>query len=284
MKKKTRSAAWFLREVRKSIKADPSKPVRFDVAEIEMPAVNAAYRKLVFDGGELVPWMMGKTESPPPPPRHIREGEQPKAGAAYRKPSYFARVAFIGPNVFSPVKIIRGTPARRYKGPQEAMEAWGARLDKLRGEYAPEHHVEGRPVLTKRPRDDRMDFEVWRGEDWLARRYATLYPAEIARLLEAGEGARYAVRMMEPHYKRRMQIKRQNKVNASKDTGGRGYIRYDELLGLLKKHKAAGLDYSEAEKAIAREKLPRNYSHYKIRDRIERREKVKRAADFYATL
>ena len=75
-----------------------------------------------------------------------------------------------------------------------------------------------------------------------------------------------------------------NTESGGGDAGNRGYIAYPELLDLLKKHKAAGLDYSEAEKAIAREKLPRNYSHYKIRDRIERREKVKRAADFYATL
>ncbi len=237
MKKKTRSTAWFIREIQKQYASDPGKPIRFDVAEIEMPAVNAAYRKLVFDGGELVPWMMGKTESPPPPPRHIREGEQPKAGAAYRKPSYFARVAFIGPNVFSPVKIIRGTPARRYKGPQEAMEAWGARLDKLRGEYAPEHHVEGRPVLTKRPRDDRMDFEVWRGEDWLARRYATLYPAEIARLLEAGEGARYAVKMMEPEAAEGRRWKRDREAGAKAGGKARAIATLPEIIQAFKEYK-----------------------------------------------
>lgn len=195
-----RTASWFLREVRKAIKADPSKPVRFDVAESEMQAVNAAYRKLIFDGGKLIPWMMGKTEPPPPPPRHIRENEPLQRKAVSPNPSCFLRVAFLGPNVYTPAKIIRGTPAKRYKGPQEAMEAWSARLDELRTEYIPDFHVEGRYKVTVRPGDDRMDYEVWRGEDWLARRYCTLYSAEIVRLLESGDGNKYAVELMRPAY------------------------------------------------------------------------------------
>jgi len=237
MKKKTRSAAWFLREVRKSIKADPSKPVRFDVEENEMAAVNAAYDELVFVGGNLVPWLKGIAEPPPPPPRHIREGEQPKREAASPKTPLRWRVSFIGPNVFTPAKIIRGTPASRYKGPPEAMEAWCMRLDEVRCEYAPEYHVEGRHVMTRRYGDNRMDYEVWRGEDWLARRYATLYPAEIARLLESGKGARYAVKMMEPEAAEGRRWKRYREAGAKAGGKARAIATLPEIIQAFKEYK-----------------------------------------------
>lgn len=283
-KTKQRSAEWFLREIRKSIKADPMRPIRFEVDEIEMKAVHAAYVNLCFSGANLIPWHFGQTEPPPPPPRHIRENERVQRKDRFPNTPLRWRVSFIGPNVFAPAKVIRGTPAKHYKGPREAMEAWCERLDKLRNEFSPEYHVEGRHIMTRRYGDDRMDYEVWRGEDWLSRRYATLYPAEIARLLESGEGLKFAVKMMEPDAARGRAVVKRNRKNASMDAGGRGYIPYAELMALLKTFKAAGLTYPEAEMKIASDKLPRNYSHYKIRARIERHEKVKHAQDFYATL
>ena len=219
MSKKPRSAEWFIREIQKQCAAAPGKPIRFDANDREMKAVGAAYRKLIFKGGKMVPWLKVISEPPPPPPRHIREGGPLKRKAATPKTPRIWRVAFIGPNVFAPAKVIRGTRARRYKGPQEAMEAWCTRLDKLRGEYSPEHHVEGRHILTMRPGDDRMDYEIWRGEDWLARRYATLYPAEIARLLESGEGLKFAVKIMEPDAKygiKAKQARAKGQENAAK--------------------------------------------------------------------
>lgn len=270
MKKKTRSAAWFLREVRKSIKADPSKPVRFDVEENEMAAVNAAYDELVFVGGNLVPWLKGIAEPPPPPPRHIREGEQPKREAASPKTPLRWRVSFIGPNVFTPAKIIRGTPASRYKGPQEAMEAWCMRLDEVRCEYAPEYHVEGRHVMTRRYGDNRMDYEVWRGEDWLARRYATLYPAEIARLLESGKGARYAVKMMEPHYRKKITMDRRNRENATAGGKARATCTDEQIEAAFTEYRQRNPrnSYASAESFVAR-KL--GYSNpRKLGERIKR--------------
>ncbi|HPC49676.1 MAG TPA: hypothetical protein PL016_06050 [Kiritimatiellia bacterium] len=270
MKKKTRSAAWFLREVRKSIKADPSKPVRFDVEENEMAAVNAAYDELVFVGGNLVPWLKGIAEPPPPPPRHIREGEQPKREAASPKTPLRWRVSFIGPNVFTPAKIIRGTPASRYKGPQEAMEAWCMRLDEVRCEYAPEYHVEGRHVMTRRYGDNRMDYEVWRGEDWLARRYATLYPAEIARLLESGKGARYAVKMMEPHYRKKITMDRRNRENATAGGKARATCTDEQIEAAFTEYRQHNPrnSYASAESFVAR-KL--GYSNpRKLGERIQR--------------
>ena len=284
MNKKPRSAEWFIREIRKQYAVNPGKPIRFDVDDRERKAVNAAYRQLVFDRGNMIQWLKGISEPPPPPPRHISEGKLPKRKDVYPKTPLRWRVSFIGPNVFAPAKVIRGTPAKHYKGPREAMEAWCERLDKLRNEFSPEYHIEGRHIMTRRYGDDRMDYEVWRGEDWLSRRYATLYPAEIARLLESGEGLKFAVKMMEPDAARGRAVVKRNRKNASMDAGGRGYIPYAELMALLKTFKAAGLTYPEAEMKIASDKLPRNYSHYKIRARIERHEKVKHAQDFYATL
>ena len=284
MNKKPRSAEWFIREIRKQYAVNPGKPIRFDVDDRERKAVNAAYRQLVFDRGNMIQWLKGISEPPPPPPRHISEGKLPKRKDVSPKTPLRWRVSFIGPNVFAPAKVIRGTPAKHYKGPREAMEAWCERLDKLRNEFSPEYHIEGRHIMTRRYGDDRMDYEVWRGEDWLSRRYATLYPAEIARLLESGEGLKFAVKMMEPDAARGRAVVKRNRKNASMDAGGRGYIPYAELMALLKTFKAAGLTYPEAEMKIASDKLPRNYSHYKIRARIERHEKVKHAQDFYATL
>ena len=265
MSKKPRSAEWFIRETRKQYAANPGKPIRFEVDDREMKAVNAAYSKLVFNRENMVPWLKGISEPPPPPPRHIRENEPLRENVVSPKTPLRLRVVFIGPNVFTPRQVIRGTPARRYKGPEEAMGAWCARLDKLRGEFAPEHHVEGRNIVTMRPGEDRMDYEVWRGEDWLAKRYATLYPAEIARLLESGEGLKFAVKMMEPDAKLGRQWRR-FRAEGSKNGGKkRALATLPEIAGHFRRYKRdnPGALYQDAEGAIAEvlgysEKSPRS--------------------------
>ena len=265
MSKKPRSAEWFIRETRKQYAANPGKPIRFEVADREMKAVNAAYCKLVFDRGNMIQWLKGISEPPPPPPRHISEGKLPKRKDVSPKTPLRWRVSFIGPNVFAPAKVIRGTPARRYKGPREAMEAWCARLDKLRGEYSPEHHVEGRSILTKCPGDDRMDYEVWRGEDWLARRYATLYPAEIVRLLESRDGLKFAVTWMEPDAKLGRQWRRARAEGSKNGGKKRALAALPEIVGHFQRYKRdnQGALYQDAEGAIAEalgysEKSPRS--------------------------
>lgn len=289
MSKKPRSAEWFIREIRKQYAVNPGKPIRFDVDDRERKAVNAAYRQLVFEREKMVPWLKGISEPPPPPPRHIRENEPLREKAVSPKTPLRWRVAFIGPNVFTPRQVIRGTPARRYKGPEEAMEAWCARLDKLRVEYSPEHHVEGRHILTMRPGDDRMDYEVWPGGDWLAKRYATLHPAEIARLLESGEGMKFAVKMMEPDAKLGRQWKQARAKGAR--SGGEATAQHTnaEILTALKEYKARNPQkhsYSVAESRVGDALGYRNPR--KIGPRIKKMRKENpaglTASKFYQTL
>jgi|GEM_PF-5527764 len=262
---KARQASWFVREVRKRHAAEPGKPIRFDVAlGDELAACSRAHATLIQNpGGKLIPWALSKREHP--------------ANKA------LVRVAFLGPEMPRPVRIVRGPRLSKGATPQSVNADSEKKLTALCKQYGPAYHIRMRPAVGMKRQDNGWDFEVWRGEDWAVVGTAALYTSEIPGALNQSQSRQAAIQYLSPLADRFRAIVRSNRQNAGIDKGGRGYIQYGDLVALLKKHKAEGLSYSEAEIAIARDELPRNYSHYKIRARISRREKMP-AVDYYATL
>ncbi len=181
-----RSANWFIRAVRKRVKTDPASAIRFDVTRAEKESCRAAGRTLVYGvPGKLGQWRFMLSQHP--------SHDQAENGVS--------RFAFMGPDAPRPIESIPCPfPKKMRKNPSPQVlsalnDAWmdyAQRFrDELRLERGPEFHVElngaNGPVC-----------EVWRGEDWLAVRYMTLYPSEIAAELGRLTGLRFHVQRIEP--------------------------------------------------------------------------------------
>ena len=235
-----RTSAWFLREVRKQVKVEPNRPVRFDVDwegdELKEVQKAATALRRIDSSGRPGQWSLVFSEHPdkskhklkriaflgPDKPRPIKyikgptmgpyKADEPARPAAEQKParprttraplesSYILERG--GERITVPAqeiqRIIDSVPPSVCKQEDATIAAAREELERIRKKYAPDHHVEMGHSNGKGVSMYHLYFEVWRGEDWLAVHYATLYPTEIAHLLAIGDGARYAAKMMEP--------------------------------------------------------------------------------------
>ena len=95
-----RTSAWFLREVRKQVKVNPNRPVRFDVDwQGELREVQKAATELrrIDSSGRPGQWSLAFSEHPD-------------------KSNYkLKRIAFLGPDAPRPIRIINGPPIRANK-------------------------------------------------------------------------------------------------------------------------------------------------------------------------
>ena len=267
-------------KIRRHFKNIPTTPIRFEVDDPsdDERAITTAVLKLcrvksVGDDYLGLPLRIGRAEIP------MRNGRHKLRLAVYV-------------SILNPIKIERGPRRSIHPEDHELICEYNGepatrseipmlkQRDKLKNKYGPSHHVS---VLEN---EEGYIFEIWRGEDWLDEQSAALYPAEVANKIDEAFYSRHEAEMNKPFLDKYLANVRTNRVNASKDTGNRGYVPYNELVRQLTEHKKAGLTYEEAEVEVtrdARNKLPRHYSHYRIRERIQRHEH-KAAQDFYATL
>lgn len=316
-----RTSAWFLREVRKQVKVNPNRPVRFDVDwQGELREVQKAATELrrIDSSGRPGQWSLAFSEHPD-------------------KSNYkLKRIAFLGPDAPRPIRIINGPPIRankkdelaikaalceperplqktsyaekqrrrkqaleferKYPGLLQAIKnqppdpieialaesAAGQRQQtRLQNEYGPEFYVEMAQPEVMNP--TRWIYKIWRGEDWLTVHYATLFPAEIAALLTTGESARHAVERMAPYaHKGREMIWRNQQVAAS---GGkaRSTCKDDQIETAFKEYKRRNPkhSYAAAEMKVADDL---GYSlHRKLGERVLRMKGIS-PAEWYKTM
>ncbi len=166
-----RPASWFLREIQKQTKRDPKSPIRFDISLLEAhETISKVLEVLVLGNGVGKPALWRYYSS-----HHI----DPKCIALRKE-----RVGFFPPTYPWPkpteVRPILWRGGNIKKKRSNAFK----QVESLRKKYGPNFHVE--VYGTSRndiPLDNKCVIRVWKGEDWLAARYAMFYPAEIAKYL-----------------------------------------------------------------------------------------------------
>ena len=126
-------------------------------------------------------------------------------------------------------------------------------------------------------------IRLWKGEDWIATKYAALYPAEIAYLLEDGERAKDVAARMEPDARRRHGIRKTNRRISSTPRENAGHQTYLKIINALREHKNKFPmnSHTVALFAVARKFDYR--SPYKIAARIQRHEGIS-YKDYYEGL
>lgn len=303
-----RTSAWFLRELRKQVKTEPNRPVRFDVDwECELKEVQKAATELrrIDASGRPGQWSLAFSEHPDRSKHKIR------------------RVAFLGPDAPRPIRIINGPPIhankkdalaikaalgepecpphkmsfsekqrrrkqalefeRKYPGLLQAIKnqppdpieialaesAAGQRQQtRLQNEYGPGYYVEMAQPEVMNP--TRWIYKIWRGEDWLTVHYATLFPAEIAALLTTGESARYAVEKMAPYARKGREMIWRNRQVAASGGKARSTCKDDQIETALKEYKRRNPKHSYAAAEMATASTLGYTSHRKLGERILR--------------
>ena len=157
MNKKPRSAAWFIRDMRKRLNADPSKVFRYDLSLGEILPAWKAFFTIKAEAEKDMP--TGKASQSP---RQYRQ-------QIIRHPiqNDLFRMSFSGPEGPQPIKII----ARKLD-----EEAAAIQLRKLEGKYSPTLYNIEQEVSDS---GERL-IEVWEGEDWIQQIPA--YPHEIGEM------------------------------------------------------------------------------------------------------
>lgn len=202
---KARQASWFVREVRKRHAAEPGKPIRFDVAlGDELAACSRAHATLIQNpGGKLIPWALSRREHP--------------ANKA------LVRVAFLGPEMPRPERIVRGPRLGKGATPQSVNADSEKKLTALCKQYGPAYHIRMRAAVGFKRHDNGWDFEVWRGEDWAKVGTAALYPSEIPGALNQSQSRQAAIQYLAPLADKFRDIVRRNRRIARK--GGKSTAR-----------------------------------------------------------
>jgi hypothetical protein len=166
-----RKAAWFISEIRRQIKKDPTRPARFDITRAEFRAVDEAYDELAFGKNKAITrWRYCITRHADP--RQHLNG--------------LWRAAFFGPSYPRPAPV-KEIPLRLHGKNQRSQRIEVRKnIEALRQKYGPDYYIEY-PLVPKGGNRIRkcFIFRVWRGEDWLAEQTAAFYPVEIARYVPA---------------------------------------------------------------------------------------------------
>lgn len=165
---KAHDATWFVREVQKQLKKNPTRPVRLNITKAEVSACDT-----VFDNPVL-----GKNDEKPMLTGCISEHADPILRADGRW-----RAAFFGPDCQRPAPVEKVPLRLRGKDRHSRRIEANTKRDALQRKHGPDFHVELVPLPWQNAPHGRC--EIWRGEDWLAKAHAAFYPAEIARYLSA---------------------------------------------------------------------------------------------------
>lgn len=191
---KPRDAAWFVREVRKQLKKNPTRPVRFDITKEEWQAWDNVFKHPSFVKDGEIPMVSGSISEHADPILRSRG---------------FWRAAFFAEDFQRRSPIERVNLRLRGKDRRARRVEAHKKAEALQAKWGPEYHV----ALLFLPLRDAPHGRciVWRGEDWLANAHEAFYPAEVAKFLAANIGQtrllEFRMRELEPDARRGRKVR-----------------------------------------------------------------------------